>query len=118
MAACDVGREKRKTATKNRVTLPLFKRWVTEDEALIFRLGVEEPGYEILLDVEDPDPRDGGTIELAIEVGQIDELIGILTKAKETAQAYNRGEPIESDVEEEEDRFEVIVFEDGDDDED
>ena len=112
MAARDVCGEKSKAVTKHRVTPALFKRRVTEDESLIFRLDVEQPGYEILLDVEDPDPREGGMVELAIEVGQIDELIGILTKAKETAQAYNRGE---SDVEEEEDFFEVVVDEDDDD---
>jgi len=106
---------------------PLFKRWVTEDEALIVRLDVEKPGHELVLTVEDAtadEDESDGCIELAADIPQIDELIEIFTKAKEITQRYNRGEPVECDIEEEEEEeeeeeIEFIGGEDGgEDDED
>lgn len=94
-----------KTAKKkNPVVPPLFKRWETEDGALIFRLEVPKPDYEIDLTVEDPE--DEMTVELASDIPQIDELIALLQKAKEVIQQYNRGEAVESDVEEDE---EIVI---------
>jgi hypothetical protein len=94
------------------VRKPLSKSWNTSDDALTLILSAEPNGD---FDVSVEDEADGGSVQLAIDFDQIDELIKLLQEIRSTAARYRKGEDIPSDPvddEEEEDEEDLEDEED------
>lgn len=113
MAAKKTASSPAKTAAELPQRKPLSKSWGTSDDALTFMLTADAGGQEVIVE----DDTDGGSIELAVEIDQIDETIRILTEIKNDLVRYRRGEDVPSDPvdeDDEEDDDEEDDDEDGD----